>query len=196
MKRTKLLSKCVVASMVMMMSMSAFSYAYTETRPDPVGKESEPVTDQSMPYNATNKKVTWTLSIGSRYYEITHNGLTKTKELAVAPILSQGRTMLPARTVADLLGIDLRFDDITKTAKFVYMSGVKENNPKENVIEITSGKTVMIVNGVPQPLSAKPVSIDGRVMLSLTDVQRTLAELGLPINVNWDSSAKKITIFE
>lgn len=192
--RRKVCKTMLVSTMALLLSMGTVAQAQTQTRPDPVGKEAESVTDQAMPWAATNKEVTWVLSIGSTYYEISHNNMTRTKELSVAPILSGGRTMLPARSISELLGIDLRFDDITKTAKFVYMSGVSENRPKENVIEITAGKPMMLVNGVPQPLSAKVVSVDGRVMLPLTDVQRALVELGLKVDIAWDGAAKHVII--
>lgn len=175
---------------------TSFAFAQKDVRPDPVGKEAETHSTLSIPYSQTNRVRVWVLNINSKEYTITHNGVTKPQVLNHAPILVQGRTMMPVRTISELMGVELRYNEKTKTAQFIYMTGILEENPKQNIVEFTADKSTMRVNGVEKALSVKPTFADGRVLISLKDIQHAMKELGFPIIVQWNSSTKQIIISE
>lgn len=110
-------------------------------------------------------------------------------------MLHQGRTMLPARMIAELLGIEVSYDENTRTARFVFTQEEKQSK-KENVVELTLGQKTMKVNGKEQPLTADILNVNGRVLLPMTDVQKALKELGLSVDVKWNHETKEISILK
>ncbi|MDO4711882.1 MAG: S8 family serine peptidase [Peptostreptococcaceae bacterium] len=162
-------------------------------RPDPVGKaKDETIKDNKTPL-AEQPLPLATLKIGSKEYKALEDGKIVDKMMDVAPMIHKGRTMLPARAIAELLGIEVKFDEATKTATFVF---VKEEDGKkvENTVELTLGKNVMTVNGKAQMLSGEVLNVKGRVLLPMTDVQKALKELGLKIDVKWEHQTKSISL--
>lgn len=118
--------------------------------------------------------------IGQNYYEV--NG--KRREMDVAPYIKDGRTMMPARYLAESLGItDVKwFPD----AQSVVING------KTDCIDMQVGRTVFGVNGWPvrghfdvPPQIVPP----GRVMIPYRAVAQALGAL-----VFWDQDKKEITV--
>lgn len=167
-------------------------------RPDPAGSTKTPSTEikeEKPPLADGTLKLLASLQIGSKEYKAFENGALVSKQMDVSPMLHQGRTMLPARVIAELLGIRVEFDEASKTAKFVFE---KEEAGKkvENTVELTLGKKQMKVNGKEQMLSAEILNVDGRVLLPMTDVQKALKELGLKVDVKWEHISKTILLEE
>ncbi|MDO5062288.1 MAG: BspA family leucine-rich repeat surface protein [Peptostreptococcaceae bacterium] len=160
-------------------------------RPDAAGIT---IKDDKTPL-AEADKVLAILKIGALKYQVFFENKLVDKMMDVAPMLHQGRTMLPARVIAELLGIEVKFDDSSKTATFVFES--KDGDKKiENVIELQLGKAMMKVNGKEQPLSASILNVGGRILMPMTDVQKALKELGLKVDVKWEHLTKEVKLME
>ncbi len=136
--------------------------------------------------NATSTdKVSTKLVIGQKTYTAMVNGQAVEKTMDVAPMVHQGRTVLPARMISELLGVDVKFDQKSKTANFMY---------GEAKVQLTLGQKFMLVNGEKVALSADILNKDGRILLPVTDIQKAFAKLGLTANVSWDAATKSVTI--
>lgn len=132
------------------------------------------------------EKVSTKLTIGEKKYTAMIDGVTVEKTMDVAPMIHQGRTVLPGRMISELLGVNVKYDAKSKTASFVY----GENNK----VELTLGQKFMMVNGQKVDLTAEVLNRNGRILLPLTDIQKAFADLGLKANVGWDASTRSITI--
>ncbi|MDO5061968.1 MAG: copper amine oxidase N-terminal domain-containing protein [Peptostreptococcaceae bacterium] len=133
----------------------------------------------------TTQKVSTTLTIGSTGYTVMIDGQKTEKTMDTAPQIHQGRTVLPARMISELLGVQVQYNPATKTANF--MLG------KESV-QLTLGQKFMMVNGKAMPLTADILNVNGRILLPLTDIQKAFALLGLEAKVDWDANTKSVII--
>ena len=122
------------------------------------------------------------LVIGSRMIYV--NG--KPDFMDVAPIIMEGRTLLPIRYVAEPLGAEVSWDPIDKKVTVVL---------NDTVIELWIGKPVAKVNGKfvyidPDNHKVVPIIIPpGRTMLPV----RFVAE-NLGCKVEWDSIRREVSI--
>lgn len=71
----------------------------------------------------------------------------------VAPIISNGWTMLPVRFVGEVLGADVSWDNASRTASFIKDS-VTAEVPADGTQIVLSGGTVVDID-------TKPLNIDG-----------------------------------
>ena len=107
------------------------------------------------------------------------------KEIDVAPVIKEGRTLLPIRWVAEPLGADVGWDG-TERKVTVSLGDV--------FIELWIGKSIARVNGVEKPIDPNnpkvvPMIIKGRTMLPV----RFVAE-NLGADVLWDGTTRTVTI--
>ena len=103
----------------------------------------------------------------------------------VAPVITEGRTLLPIRWVTEPLGATVGWDGTERKVTVTL---------KETKIELWIGKSTAKVNGAsvqidPQNAKVVPVIIDGRTMLPV----RFVAE-NLGCTVDWNGTTKTITI--
>lgn len=116
----------------------------------------------------------FTLTIGSNIASV----FGETKENDVQPLLKNGRTMLPARFVAENLGATVSWDDATQT--------VTVTND-EVVIKITIGSAIATVND-------EEVTLDSPAFLendrTYTPVRFIAESLGS--NVSWDEETQTV----
>lgn len=128
------------------------------------------------------EKIEIKLYIGSKKYYV--NGVQK--EMDVAPIIYENRTLLPIRYVAEALGAKVDWNATEQKVTITF---------KETVIELWIGKNNAKVNGVykfidPENLKVKPIVIPpGRTMLPI----RFIAE-NLGCKVDWDANLKEVKI--
>lgn len=154
-------------------------------------KKEEPKKDEMKKDDMSNMekstdKVSTKLVIGKKTYTAMINGQAVEKTMDVAPMVHMGRTVLPARMISELLGVDVKFDQASKTASFMYGEG--------NKVELTLGQKFMMVNGEKVALTADILNKDGRILLPVTDIQKAFAKLGLEANVSWNAATKTVTI--
>ena len=118
------------------------------------------------------------LQIGSTIISI--NGAES--ELDTAPIIQNGRTLLPLRAVVEGLGGSVAWEAETRTAVFAKV---------DRVIFMTIGSNTAFVNTTEYTMDTEPIIIDGRTMLPI----RFVAE-NLGFKVEWDENTQTITITE
>ena len=85
--------------------------------------------------------------------------------LDVAPVIDQGRTLVPMRKIFERLGGEINWDEATKT-----VTAVKG----ELKIELTVGKTTAVVNGKNIKLDVPVKVINGRTLVPMRFVGETL----------------------
>ena len=86
-----------------------------------------------------------------------------------APRIDQGVTYVPFRTVGEALGIDMNWNNKTKTLTAV--NTLKGNTTK---VVLQVGSTTATVNGTKVSLAAAPVQRDGRVLIPLSSFQQSV----------------------
>lgn len=127
--------------------------------------------------------------IGQKSYLVIKEGKQEAYHFDVAPIVKNGKTMLSARMIGELLGVKVDFDSKTKTAKFTYATDKASNS-----LSLTLGKQMMEINGKNRALSTPIVLEKGRILLPLRDIQVALKELGLETSLEWNHQTKEVTL--
>jgi len=116
----------------------------------------------------------------SKYVQYYVEGKDEEKVIDVAPLIRNGRTMLPARFVAEALGAAVNWDEIKRTVTVT-------KDEIKIVIKIDSQTTV--VNGEEIKLDSPAFIESGRTYTPL----RLIAE-SLGASVDWDEDTKTVTI--
>jgi len=129
---------------------------------------------QSAQKTARNKTITFTLN----QKEVVMNN--KKLTLDQAPLLVQGRTMLPLRHLSELIGGDVRY--LEKERKVQVIENYRLHN-------FWLDHSFMSVNGKRMKLDVKPMMNNGRALLPL----RAFAE-AYGLYINYDEATKQITI--
>lgn len=154
----------------------------------PGSKDSKDVskpTDKTPAQTSVTPSAKAVLTIGSKSY-MTKDGM---KPMDVAPMLHQGRTMLPARMIAELLGVNVAYNATNKTASFEYTNG-----DSKNTVALTLGQKMMKVNGKDVALTADLIVVNGRILLPIRDIQKALKDLGLNIEIDWNAQTREVSI--
>ncbi len=115
-------------------------------------------------------------TIGSNRYTV--SGMQK--EVAEAPYVRNGYTMLPVRALAESLGITSTWDNENKVATFA--SGSK-------VARVELGEKTMIVNGTPISLSVPAELKNGVTMIELRGLANAFG-----VDIDWNSVQKTATV--
>ncbi|MFP5527173.1 stalk domain-containing protein [Peptococcus simiae] len=140
----------------------------------------------------TVEKTSYTLTIGSKTYALLANGEASQKQMDVAPVISNGRTMLPVRFVAEVLGADVTWDEASRTASFS-KDGLTAVVPAD-------GTQIVLSNGKLVDMDAKPLNIDGRILLPLTNISQIFnlqqgdINDGIDQDIEWDGQNKVVVI--
>lgn len=98
------------------------------------------------------------------------------------PIVENGRTLIPIRTVAESIGADVEWDADTKTAT-LERAGI--------TVTLTIGSSVADVNGKSVDLDTAPVIVNGRTLLPARFVAETFSQ-----KVEWDGKNRIVKISE
>lgn len=109
---------------------------------------------------------------------MTVNGVNK--EIDAAPVIVDGRTLLPVRAVVEEIGGDVSWNSEAKQATL---------NHGENEIVLTIDSETALLNNEEQKLDTAPVIISGRTFLPI----RFIAE-NFGYNVEWSEDDRSITI--
>ncbi len=140
---------------------------------------------QTTPSQSTKNGNYSVLKVGSNSYTVVENGVSRQKTTDVAVRVHKGRTVLPARMIAELLEVEVKYDASTKTATFTYNG---------NSATLKLGQKYMTVNGEKVALTSDILNVQGRILLPLTDIQKAFAKLGLKSSIEWNQSAKTVTV--
>lgn len=98
----------------------------------------------------------------------------------VAPVIIDGRTLVPVRAIFEALGATVGWDEATRTVTA---------NKSDITIKLVLDNKIATVNGQSQTLDVPAQSIDGRTMVPA----RFVAD-NLNYNVNWDNATKTVAL--
>jgi len=141
----------------------------------------QPVTPDPIP-PATGEQIVIRLYIGKTGYYINNTS----KSMDVAPLIMEGRTLLPVRYIAEAIGAGVGWEAAAQKATITMGN---------QLIELWLGNNTARVNGQPKPIDSLnpnvfPVTLPpGRTMLPL----RFIAE-SLGCGVEWDGELRMVTV--
>ncbi|NLD16401.1 MAG: hypothetical protein GX666_02320 [Tissierellia bacterium] len=128
-------------------------------------------------------------TIGQKSYIQTVDDVVSTKHMDVAPYITNGRTMLPIRYVAESLGYDVSFDNNTKNA--IFLKG-------DSSIIMNLNSRDFFVKGQKHTFSVDPITVDGRIMLPFSELGKALGlthgNVGEGKNIEWNEALRAVTI--
>ena len=99
----------------------------------------------------------------------------------VAPIIQDGRTLVPLRTIFEALGADIEWNEANKMV--IATKGATK-------IRLSIGKNTADKNGMPIKLDVPAIISEGRTLVPLRFVSESLGA-----EVEWDGETKTISIF-
>lgn len=120
---------------------------------------------------------------------------------SIKPFISNDRTMLPIRYVAEALGMEVNWDQATRTATFTNKAG----NNALNVGSVTiNAKTLEMRNQYKTviPVDSKPILINGRFYVSVTNIIKAFGgthgtvEDGMKNTIEWDKNNSRVLIYK
>jgi hypothetical protein len=101
--------------------------------------------------------------------------------VSAAPVIKDGRTLVPMRDIFEALGATLLWDDATKTAAAVSKDG--------GTVKVAIGDKNAYVNGAAVEVEAPPEIIGGRAFVPLRFVAAACGA-----RVSWDAASKTVLI--
>jgi hypothetical protein len=105
------------------------------------------------------------------------NGISQ--KMDAAPLIKDGRTLLPIRALIEALGGSVQWNASTKTATVMLGS---------RTVVLTIGSKKALVNGSPVALDVAPMIVGGRTFLPL----RAVAE-NLGLDLAWEPVSRTIS---
>lgn len=129
--------------------------------------------------------------IGKSYYEILNMGESKKVKVDVAPMIENNRTLLPMRLIAEILGLDVKWDEDKRLASFT-----KEGR----LVKVQIDSSEIEINGVSEKLYSKVKIENNRILLPITNISKAFGltngntEDGIEQNIEWDSSERSVNI--
>ncbi|WP_019124742.1 Rib/alpha-like domain-containing protein [Peptoniphilus grossensis] len=138
------------------------------------------------------EKISYVFHINEFEYEIIRDGFLTKVKMDISPVIYKGRTMLPLRRVAEVLGAEVVWDKFTRTASFTRDGLTASIQIDNNKIILSNGKVI--------EMEAKPLNIKDRIFVSLVNVAKVFGlnngntEDGKDNDIEWDNEARTVTI--
>ena len=139
-----------------------------------------------------NKGVRHIINVLSGEYEIIKDGVSQKKRMDLVPVIKNDRLMLPLRSLAEMIGARVEWDSQTRIATFT-------NNALVAKIQI-DGNEIVLSNGKVIKMDSKPLNINGRILVSLSNVGNVFGltngntKDGIDQDIEWDDANKTVTI--
>lgn len=149
----------------------------------------EKVKEEKKAYENTS----YVFHINDFYYEIIKDGLSRKINMDISPIINNGRTMLPLRKVAEVLGAEVIWNKDTRTAFFIRDGQTASIQIDNNKIILSSGEVI--------EMEAKPLNIKDRIFVSLVNVAKVFGlnngnkDDGKDNDIEWDNKTRTVTIY-
>lgn len=163
---------------------SSSNKVYTRTSTKETKKESKT--------ENLSKTPKYTLTINSGEYEVLINGQVIKRQMDVKPIIKNDRLMLPLRSLAEMIGAKVEWDPQTRTAIFTNKGLVAKIQIDGNEIVLSNGKVIK--------MDSKPLNINGRILLPISNVANVFGltngntKDGIDQNIEWDGDNKTVEI--
>ena len=138
------------------------------------------------------EKISYVFHIDEFEYEIIRDGISTKLKMDISPVIYKGRTMLPLRSVAEVLGAEVVWDKDTRTASFTRDGLTASIQIDNNKIILSSGEVI--------EMEAKPLNIKDRIFVSLVNVAKVFGLSngntadGKDNDIEWDNDARTVTI--
>ena len=129
---------------------------------------------------AKEENKTIILHINDPIMQVDGNSMEIDPGKGTAPVVLNGRTLVPIRAIIENMGGKVEWDPDTKTTTLTY---------NENVIRLTIDSKIAYFNDISNELDVAAVIIDGRTMLPV----RFIAE-SFDFAVNWDQTSQAVMI--
>ena len=139
-----------------------------------------------------SKTPKYTLTINSGEYEVLINGQVIKRQMDVKPLIKNDRLMLPLRSLAEMIGAKVEWDPQTRTAIFTNKGIVAKIQIDGNEIVLSNGKVIK--------MDSKPLNINGRILLPISNVANVFGltngntKDGIDQNIEWDGDNKTVEI--
>ena len=139
-----------------------------------------------------NKGLRHIINVLSGEYEIVKDGVSQKKRMDVVPVIKNDRLMLPLRSLAEMIGARVEWDSQTRIATFT-------NNALVAKIQI-DGDEIVLSNGKVIKMDSKPLNINGRILVSISNVANVFGltngntKDGIDQDIEWDEANKIVTI--
>ena len=104
----------------------------------------------------------------------------QSQTLDVAPLIQNGRTLVPLRFIGENLGARVEWNDVTRQVTYT---------TDQRTIVLTLNSTKALVDGKTIVLDVAPAVFSGRTMVPLRFVSEYLSAV-----VHWDSTARTATV--
>ncbi len=163
---------------------SSSNKVYTRTSTKETKKESKT--------ENLSKTPKYTLTINSGEYEVLINGQVIKRQMDVKPLIKNDRLMLPLRSLAEMIGAKVEWDPQTRTASFTNKGLVAKIQIDGNEIVLSNGKVIK--------MDSKPLNINGRILLPISNVANVFGltngntKDGIDQNIEWDGDNKTVEI--
>ena len=139
-----------------------------------------------------SKTPKYTLTINSGEYEVLIIGQVIKRQMDVKPLIKNDRLMLPLRSLAEMIGAKVEWDPQTRTAIFTNKGIVAKIQIDGNEIVLSNGKVIK--------MDSKPININGRILLPISNVANVFGltngntKDGIDQNIEWDGDNKTVEI--
>ena len=124
------------------------------------------------------------LVIDSKNLVVTVNGVQKEVVMDVEPFVSNNRTMLPIRFVAEALGFEVEWDNANRTVIL---------KDKDTLVKIPVDTNQIIVNGTVFKSDVKPIFKNNRTILPIANIARALGLVDGK-DIIWNGTTKEVII--
>lgn len=130
--------------------------------------------------------------IGESSYKKITAGKEEVKQMDIAPFIEKDRTYLPIRNVAEALGLEVSYDNNTRTATF------KQNN---DTLQINIDTKKATKNGKPYVLEVDPIIKNGRLVAPVSVIGKAFNKTISNYNENkntdivWNNDTKEVIIY-
>ena len=125
-------------------------------------------------------------------YEVNVNGKLEKRTMDVEPFALNGRTMVPVRFIAEVLGAEVSWNQETKTASFSKNGITAKLTLGSKIVQLSDGRTI--------ELDAEPMVKNDRIVLPLTNIAKIFAISSGDINdekaddIEWDAENMRVII--
>lgn len=139
-----------------------------------------------------SKTQKYTLTLNSGEYEVLINGQVIKRQMDVKPLVKNDRLMLPLRSLSEMIGAKVEWDSQTRTAIFTNKGLVAKIQIDGNEIVLSNGKVIK--------MDSKPLNINGRILLPISNVANVFGltngntKDGIDQNIEWDGDNKTVEI--
>ncbi|WP_148466031.1 copper amine oxidase N-terminal domain-containing protein [Peptoniphilus harei] len=132
------------------------------------------------------------IDVMSGNYQVIKDGVIQNRKMDVLPVIKNNRLMLPLRSLSEMIGAKVEWDPQTRTASFTNKGLVAKIQIDGNEIVLSNGKVIK--------MDSKPLNINGRILLPISNVANVFGltngntKDGIDQNIEWDGDNKTVEI--